>query len=41
VVGDASIATAGKGSATARFQAEGFIGLLRDVRKARLADWLS
>jgi creatinine amidohydrolase len=41
VVGDASIATAGKGSATARFQADGFIGLLRDVKKARLADWLS
>jgi creatinine amidohydrolase len=41
VVGDASIATAAKGSATARFQADGFIGLLRDVRKARLAEWLS
>ena len=41
VVGDASIATAEKGSATARFQADGFIGLLRDVKKARLADWLS
>ena len=41
VVGDASIATAEKGRATARHQADGFIGLLRDVKKARLADWLS
>ena len=40
VVGDASIATAEKGRLTAEFQAEGFIRLLRDVRKARLADWL-
>jgi creatinine amidohydrolase len=40
VVGDASIATADKGRATARHQADGFVKLLRDVRKARLADWL-
>jgi creatinine amidohydrolase len=40
VVGDASIATAEKGRSTAEFQADGFIRLLRDVRKARLADWL-
>jgi creatinine amidohydrolase len=41
VVGDASIATAGKGRQTARYQAEGFVRLLRDVKKARLADWLA
>jgi len=41
VVGDASIATAEKGRLTAEFQADGFIKLLGDVRKARLADWLS
>ncbi|MDW6020535.1 creatininase family protein [Mesorhizobium sp. BAC0120] len=41
VVGDASIATAEKGRLTARLQAEGFIKLLRDVRKAQLADYLS
>jgi creatinine amidohydrolase len=41
VVGDASIATAEKGRLTARYQAEGFVKLLRDVKKARLADWLS
>ncbi|TPL95445.1 creatininase family protein [Mesorhizobium sp. B2-3-12] len=40
VVGDASIATAEKGRLTAEHQADGFISLLRDVRKARLADWL-
>jgi creatinine amidohydrolase len=40
VVGNASIATAEKGRLTARFQAEGFVTLLRDVRKARLADYL-
>jgi creatinine amidohydrolase len=41
VVGDASIATAEKGRLTARFQAEGFVRLLKDVRKARLADYLT
>ena len=41
VVGDASIATAEKGRQTARYQAEGFVRLLRDVKKARLADWLA
>ncbi|MBZ9798045.1 creatininase family protein [Mesorhizobium sp. ES1-4] len=40
VVGDASIATAEKGRLTAEHQAEGFISLVRDVRKARLAEWL-
>jgi creatinine amidohydrolase len=41
VVGDASNATAEKGRLTARYQAEGFVKLLRDVKKARLADWLA
>ena len=41
VVGDASAATAQKGRLTAEQQAEGFITLLKDVRKAKLADWLS
>lgn len=41
VVGDAGIATAEKGRLTARFQAEGFIRLLRDVRAARIADYLA
>ncbi|TIX34912.1 MAG: creatininase family protein, partial [Mesorhizobium sp.] len=41
VVGDASIATAEKGRLTAEHQADGFISLVRDVRKANLADWLS
>lgn len=41
VVGDASAATAEKGRLTAEFQADGFISLLKDVRKARLADWIS
>ncbi|MEO9337979.1 creatininase family protein [Mesorhizobium sp. SB112] len=41
VVGDASAATAKKGKLTAEHQADGFIRLLKDVRKARLADWLS
>lgn len=40
VVGNASIATAEKGRATAEYQADGFIALLKDIRKARLADWL-
>ncbi|TIN58774.1 MAG: creatininase family protein, partial [Mesorhizobium sp.] len=37
----ASIATAEKGRLTAEYQADGFISLLRDVRKAKLADWLT
>lgn len=41
VVGNASIATAEKGRLTAEYQAEGFIRLLRDVRKARIGDWLA
>lgn len=41
VVGDASIATAQKGRLTAELQADGFITLLKDIRKAKLADWLS
>lgn len=41
VAGDASIATAEKGRATAAHQAAGFVDLLKDVRAARLADWLS
>ena len=40
VVGDASIATAEKGRLTSEYQADGFISLLRDVRKAKLAEWL-
>lgn len=41
VAGDASIATAEKGRLTAEHQADGFIALLKDMRKAKLADWLS
>lgn len=41
VVGEASLATAEKGRLTAEHQADGFIRLLRDIRKARLADWLT
>ena len=41
VVGEASRATAEKGRLTAEFQADGFVRLLQDVRKARLADWLA
>jgi creatinine amidohydrolase len=40
VVGEASRATAEKGRQTAEYQADGFIRLLKDVRKAKLADWL-
>lgn len=40
-VGDASIATVEKGRLTAQHQARGFVGLLRDMRKARLEDYLS
>jgi creatinine amidohydrolase len=41
VVGDASKATAEKGRLTAEFQADGFVRLIRDIRKARLSDWLA
>ena len=41
VVGNAAAATAEKGRLTARYQAEGFVGLLNDMRKAKLTDWLS
>jgi creatinine amidohydrolase len=41
VVGNAAIATAEKGRLTAAHQAKGFVRLLQDVRKARLADWLA
>ena len=41
VVGDAAIATAEKGRLTAEFQADGFIRLLADLRKARLTEWLA
>ncbi|MCX7304559.1 MAG: creatininase family protein, partial [Hyphomicrobiales bacterium] len=40
VVGEASKATAEKGRLTAEHQADGFVRLLRDVRKAKLAEWL-
>ena len=40
VVGEASRATAEKGRLTAEYQADGFITLLKDVRKAKLDDWL-
>lgn len=39
-VGDASIATAEKGAATAEHQARGFLRLLGDMRKAKLARYL-
>ncbi len=41
VAGNAAIATAEKGRLTAEYQADGFVRLLQDVRKARLADWLA
>jgi creatinine amidohydrolase len=40
VVGESIKATAAKGVLAANHQANGFIGLLRDVHKAKLADWL-
>ncbi|MEQ1942888.1 creatininase family protein [Mesorhizobium sp. VNQ89] len=40
VVGEAAKATAEKGRLTAGHQADGFIKLLRDVRTARLSDWV-
>jgi creatinine amidohydrolase len=39
-VGEAALATAQKGEATARHQAEGFLKLMMDVRAAKLDDWL-
>jgi len=41
VVGNAAAATADKGRATAKFQAEGFVRLLRNIRNAKLRDWIS
>jgi len=41
VVGEAHLATAEKGRLTAEHQAEGFIRLLQDVKKAKLAEWLA
>ena len=41
VVGEAHLATAEKGRLTAEYQVDGFIRLLQDVRKAKLADWLA
>ncbi|WP_375588545.1 creatininase family protein [Hoeflea alexandrii] len=40
-VGEAALATAAKGEATARHQAEGFLKLMNDVRAAKLSDWLA
>lgn len=40
-VGNAGIATADKGAATARHQAEGFLRLIADLRKAKISDYLS
>ena len=40
VVGEASKATAEKGRLTAEHQADGFITLLKDVRKAKLSEWV-
>ena len=41
VIGNAAAATAEKGRLTAEHQAGGFVRLLKDVRKAKLADYLS
>jgi creatinine amidohydrolase len=41
VVGEASKATPEKGRLTAEHQAEGFVRLLEDVRKAALKEWVS
>lgn len=40
VVGNAEIASAEKGRLTASHQAQGFVRLLQDIRKAKLADWV-
>ncbi len=39
-VGEAARATAEKGKLTAEHQARGFVELLADMRKAKLADWI-
>ncbi|MCV0394828.1 MAG: creatininase family protein [Rhizobiaceae bacterium] len=41
VAGNAAAATAEKGAATARHQAEGFVRLLKEVREAKLDEWIS
>lgn len=41
VVGNAAAASAEKGRLAAAHQADGFVRLLKDMQKARLADWLS
>jgi creatinine amidohydrolase len=41
VVGDAAAATAEKGRLTAEHQSAGFVELLNDIRKAKLANWIS
>ncbi|WP_378950302.1 creatininase family protein [Mesorhizobium sp. ANAO-SY3R2] len=41
VVGNAAIATAEKGRLTAAHQADGFVKLLQDIRKASLPEWLA
>jgi creatinine amidohydrolase len=40
VVGESIKATAAKGALAAQYQAAGFIQLLHDIHKAKLADWL-
>lgn len=40
VVGNAAAATAEKGMLTAEHQANGFVALLRDLRRAKLADYI-
>jgi creatinine amidohydrolase len=40
-VGEAALATAAKGEATARHQADAFLKLMNDVRAAKLSDWLA
>lgn len=40
-VGEAALATAEKGAATASHQAEGFLKLMTDMRAAKLNDWLA
>lgn len=40
-VGEAGLATAEKGEATARHQTEGFLRLMTDIRTAKLDDWLA
>ncbi len=40
VVGEAARATAEKGRLTAEHQADGFVALLRDVRSAKLGEWV-